>query len=398
MEGVLIRLLGPLSVTGADGRTVDLGGARLRVLLTALALEAGRPVSAARLIDTLWPDEQPANPGNALQALVSRPPPRPADACPAPGRAHRRGPHRLRGGPLAARGRPRHGPLPAAAPGPPGDPHRGPPTAPPSSPQAAPHPAAGHRLPAPLTSFLGREAELAALHAELASTRLALEAAAGSGARQVELVELAQASSPAEVPATVLTARLLADCPGLRVLATSREPLGITGEQLHPVPPLALPLEQSDGERRLTPDQALEFSAVRLFADRAAAVRPGYTPDAEGLPAVLRICRALDGQPLAIELAAARMRSLSPEQIDQRLTRRFHLLTGGSRTVLPRHRTLRAVVDWSWELLEKPERTLLARMSVFAGGAVLDVLSSLVDKSAGSRRRSASRPRPRTGR
>ncbi|MFD0330148.1 ATP-binding protein [Streptacidiphilus monticola] len=285
-----------------------------------------------------------------------------------------------------------------------------------------------NNLPASLTSFLGRERDLATLRATLDSsrlvtltgpggtgkTRLAVEAARGvPGA--VRLVELAPVSNPAEVPSTVLAAlhlresvvpttarahhvaettdriidalgtrdllllldncehvigaaadlagRLLASCPGLRILATSREPLAITGEQLYPVDPLGLPSD----ERRLTPEQALAYPAIRLFADRAAAVRPGWTPGEEDLPAVLTICRALDGQPLAIELAAARTRTLEPAAIAERLAQRFSLLTGGSRTALPRHRTLRAVIDWSWELLDVDERALLARLSVFSG-------------------------------
>ena len=597
MGGVRIRLLGPLVVGDADGSPVDLAGARLRTLLAALALDAGHPVSSARLTDTLWPDEQPANPANALQALASRlrgaigrelvtatPVGYRLDLDRAEIDVHRfeallrrpgpavqrltaalalwRGPAladvagfvetaarlealrenaredlleaRLTAGGAATDGdllaevraltaeaplrdRPRAllmralhlagrsaealavyeqgrallaealgtDPSPllrrahlevlsadgAAAPGAPGPPaDRADPAdraAAADSAQSEERTPAPRGLPAQLTSFLGREADLAAVHEQLAGarlvtltgpggagkTRLALEAAAGSDAPHVNLVELASVGNPADVPSTVLAglhlhapagpqrptgaphpvaevterivtglgnrrlllvldncehlveavamlaARLLADCPGLRILATSREPLGITGEQLHPVPPLAVPAEPVGGAPRLTVDQACSFAAVRLFADRAAAVRPGWVPGPDDLPAVLRICRALDGQPLAIELAAARMRSLSPDQIDQRLARRFHLLTGGSRTVLPRHRTLRAVVDWSWELLEKPERALLARMSVFAGGAgletveevcatgdlpseeVLDVLSSLVDKS-----------------
>ncbi|MEY9962339.1 putative ATPase/DNA-binding SARP family transcriptional activator [Streptacidiphilus sp. MAP12-16] len=595
-----IQLLGPLLVTDADGRPVDLGGIRLRVLLAALALDADHPVSATSLTDTLWPDDRPANPANALQALVSRlraalgrdqvaatpagyrlvldpaevdvhrftrlVRPSPSHTTPhqptlqprvvqqrivqqttaqqlADALALWRGPaladvpgfpeaaarlealrENAREDLLEARLTAGQGPdllgelqsLTAAAPlrerprallmralhqagrttealavfeagrvlvadelgADPSpllrDAHLAVLTtdAPPRPPADAPAtPAPAHpALPAPLTSFLGREADLAAVHSALdtsrlvtltgpggtGKTRLALEAAAASALPQVRLVELASVSNPADIPSVVLTtlqlresaatqrpstvphpvaetsdrivaalgnrllllvldncehlvdaaaaltARLLADCPGLRVLATSREPLGITGEQLHPVPPLGFPADPHDDEL-LSLDQALAFPAVRLFADRAAAVRPGYNPGPEDLPAVVRICRALDGQPLAIELAAARLRTLDPAQIDQRLARRFHLLTGGSRVALPRHRTLRAVVDWSWDLLEKPERTLLAQMSVFAGGAdletveqvcpttglpaddVLDTLSSLVDKSLVSR-------------
>jgi predicted ATPase/DNA-binding SARP family transcriptional activator len=165
--------------------------------------------------------------------------------------------------------------------------------------------------------------------------------------------------------AAAMVEQLLARCPALLVLTTSREPLGITGEVLHPVGPLALP---GDG---VTPAQALRSPAVRLFADRAAAARPGFAVDGATLGPVLRTCRALDGIPLAIELAAARLRALPPEQVAARLDDRFRLLAGG-RSAVPRHQTLRAVIDWSWDLLDEAERTLLRRLAVFAGGATLD--------------------------
>ena len=152
--------------------------------------------------------------------------------------------------------------------------------------------------------------------------------------------------------------RLLGECQGLRVLATSREALGITGEALWPVEPLGITGEATG-------------PAVQLLRDRAAAVRPELAAGAP--PATLiRICRALDGMPLAIELAAARLRTMSLDQLAHRLDDRFRLLTGGSRTALPHHRTLRAVVDWSWELLTEPERIVLRRLAVFAGGASLE--------------------------
>jgi predicted ATPase/DNA-binding SARP family transcriptional activator len=163
-----------------------------------------------------------------------------------------------------------------------------------------------------------------------------------------------------------LVERLLGRCPALRVLATSREPLGITGEVLHPVGPLASP----DGE--VAPEEALRYPAVRLLADRGAAARPDFEVDTATLDPVLRICRALDGVPLAIELAAARFRALTPDQVAGRLDDRFRLLGGGSRTAQPRHQTLRAVVDWSWDLLGAAERVLLRRLSVFSGGATLE--------------------------
>ncbi|NIH87123.1 BTAD domain-containing putative transcriptional regulator [Amycolatopsis granulosa] len=160
--------------------------------------------------------------------------------------------------------------------------------------------------------------------------------------------------------------RVLGECRRLRVLTTSREPLGITGEALWPVAPLSLPAEDAG------PAEIASSSAVRLLRDRAAAVRQDLTTDAAALPAMARVCRALDGMPLAIELAAARLRTMSLEQLANRLDDRFRLLTGGSRTALPRHRTLRAVIDWSWDLLSDAERVVLRRLSVFAGGASLD--------------------------
>uniref|UniRef100_A0AAU2JT52 Winged helix-turn-helix domain-containing protein n=1 Tax=Streptomyces sp. NBC_00049 TaxID=2903617 RepID=A0AAU2JT52_9ACTN len=269
-----------------------------------------------------------------------------------------------------------------------------------------------------LTSFVGREPELAALRDDLARLRLVtLTGPGGSGKTRLAehaaathpetgwIVELARLDHPAAVPGAVLSAlgvrenslvaretpahvatdpttrlvehcahrslllvldncehvigaaaelaeALLTHCPGVRILATSREPLGVPGETVRPVEPLP-------------PDHA-----HRLFADRGASARPGFTPD-EDPAAVTEICARLDGLPLAIELAAARLRLLAPRQIADRLDDRFRLLTSGARTVLPRQQTLRAVVDWSWDLLDAPERTVLRRLSVFAGGCDL---------------------------
>lgn len=217
---------------------------------------------------------------------------------------------------------------------------------------------------------------------------------------------------------------ILAAAPGARVLATSREPLALTGETLCPVSSLALPpdpgtpaaapepepepeqraeaidgvraVDESLGDGSSAAEQALGYAAIRLLAERARAVRPGFRITAANVEAVTRICRALDGIPLAIELAAARLRALTAQQVADRLDDRFRLLSSGSRTALPRHQTLRAIVDWSWELLGPAERGALARLSVFAGGAtpeaaahvcadvsdeVIDVIATLVDKS-----------------
>ena len=184
--------------------------------------------------------------------------------------------------------------------------------------------------------------------------------------------------------AASLAETLVGAVPGLRLVATSREALAVPGEVLVPVRTLAAP------------------AATELFVDRARAVRPGFTADGHTRPVINDICRRLDGLPLAVELAAARLRSLTVAQLAERLDDRFRLLTGGARTALPRQQTLRAVVDWSYDLLFEDERRLFARLSVFAGGCdleaaeavcaddqvptaeILDVLSRLVEKSLAS--------------
>ena len=182
---------------------------------------------------------------------------------------------------------------------------------------------------------------------------------------------------------------LLAHAPLMRVLATSREPLRLIGEYAYQVSPLTVPTTEDGVE------QALTHSAVQLFVQRAQVVDHAFVLDAETLPAVREICGRLDGQPLAIELAAARLRTLTASQVAARLSDRFRLLTGGSRTALPRHRTLRAVVEWSWDLLDDDERRLAESLAVFPGGVTLesatavhgggarteDLVESLTDKS-----------------
>ncbi|MFD2466909.1 BTAD domain-containing putative transcriptional regulator [Amycolatopsis silviterrae] len=292
-----------------------------------------------------------------------------------------------------------------------------------------PAPPSDGNLPAALTSFVGRDEDLARIAELLATgrlitvlgpggagkTRLALEAA-----RRHEypggawLIDLASVSEPAEIGAAVLAgiglrggalfeartgteldvlvdqlggrerlllmdncehlvdaaahlvAALLSRCAGLRVLATSREPLAVDGEALVPLGPLALPEPGADVE------QARRSAAVRLFTERAAAVRPGFAVDEANLADVTTVVCGLDGLPLALELAAARLRTLALRDLVAGLSDRFRLLATGSRTAFPRHRTLRAVIAWSWELLGPDERTVAERISVLPGGVTRD--------------------------
>jgi predicted ATPase/DNA-binding SARP family transcriptional activator len=602
---VRIGILGPLEVRDTGGELVPVGGARLRGLLIRLAISAGRPVPVDRLAEDLWDADPPADPGNAVQALVSRlrgvtgreaiehgpagyrlavapgdvdawafeqlvatARGMLADADSAAGAAALRqalgmwrgpaladvadaafaapaiarlselrlaaledridadlalgdgaalvpeieevsGAHplreRLRGQlmrALYAAGRQAdalgvyedtrqalatslgvdpspalaavhlailRGELPA-----------GPAVRPAASGSASPSPAAGAwsgpahtpgptpprltNLPAQLTSFVGRDDELARVAKLLAEARLVtLTGPGGAGKTRLSVeaasrladqvpdgvwfVPLAPVRDAFDVPQAVLVAmgavdslwpvdpaeaarlaalepldrlaevlaaqrlvlvldncehvvdavarlaaRVLADAPGVRILATSREPLSVTGETLCPVPSLPLPPPDADLV------DAAASPSVRLFADRATAVRPGFTLDEQTAGPVVRICRALDGIPLAIELAAARVRALTLDQVADRLDDRFALLSVGSRAALPQHQTLRAIVDWSWDLLDGAERTVLRRLSVFSGGAapegaeqvcalggapgqIIDVIASLVDKS-----------------
>jgi non-specific serine/threonine protein kinase len=178
-------------------------------------------------------------------------------------------------------------------------------------------------------------------------------------------------------------------CPRVLILATSREALGIAGESTYGVPSLSLP----DPNRDTTPESLAHFEAVRLFIERAAEVRTGFTVTNQNAPALASVCCRLDGIPLAIELAAARVRSLSVEEVNQRLDQRFRLLTGGSRTALPRQQTLRSLIDWSYDLLTEAEKALLCRLSVFAGGWTLEGAEQVcADAPAVSRQQSAVRP------
>ncbi|MEU7788326.1 BTAD domain-containing putative transcriptional regulator [Amycolatopsis sp. NPDC049159] len=566
-----VALLGPLRAAEDDGTPIDIGGARLRMLLARLALDAGRAVSADALVDGLWGGEPPSDAANALQSLVSRL----RKALPV---AVESGPggYRLavsreevdaeRFERLAADGRRElaagrdayaaellaealglwhgdaladvldapfaHAParrltglrteatedrfealirlgeharvladLTAAAEADPlrerlaglrmralcaagrqsealsvytgirrtladqlgVDPSaelqeihvaalRG---------ELAPPAPVADRLPTRLTTFIGRDDELKLL-AELlggarlvtltgpggaGKTRLATEAASRHPAQQrgrVWFAALAGVRDPDDLGGALLGAleirdirstdtemrrpldpldqaievlggaeallvldncehvvdaaarladELLQRAPRLRILATSREPLAITGEALCPLGPLPVPAE------RAAPAEAAELDSTRLFLDRAAAVRPDFVLDESTVDQVGEICRRLDGMPLALELAAARLRSMTVAQIAGRLGDRFRLLTSGSRTALPRQRTLRAVVEWSWDLLTEAELVLARRLSVFAGGAELGpveavcadellpaadvpyVLGSLVEKS-----------------
>jgi predicted ATPase/DNA-binding SARP family transcriptional activator len=204
-----------------------------------------------------------------------------------------------------------------------------------------------------------------------------------------------------------LARRLLEAAPRLRVLATSREVLGVPGEVVWPIPPLALPAPDDESDagvagdagQAAAPEALAGFDAVRLFVERASSADPGFVLDAASAPVVAELCRRLDGLPLAIELAAARTRALPPAELAARLEDRFRLLAGGARALDPRQQTLRATVDWSWDLLEERDRRLLRRLSVFSGGwtvaaaeavcggdgleaaEVLDGLFRLVDRS-----------------
>jgi predicted ATPase len=291
-----------------------------------------------------------------------------------------------------------------------------------------------HELPAELTSFVGRRREIADVKRLLSRSRLVtLTGVGGVGKTRlayrvtaevrrafpdgVWLAELAELEDPALLAETiaevvgiqdhsarsaldalvghlsertalivldncehllrecaVLADILLRSAPGVRILTTSREVLGITGEQMLAVPVLSLP---SCGDGLLSNESFAQYDAVRLFAERAQAVLPDFAITTKNRAAVEAICRRLDGIPLAIELAAVRLRVLSVQQLLDRLDDRFRLLDCGSQTVLPRHRTLRALIDWSHSLCTRQERLLWARASVFSGSLDLEAAEAI---------------------
>lgn len=331
---------------------------------------------------------------------------------------------------------------------------------------ASPSPAASRRhLPVPLTDLIGRESEVAEVGVALGRARLVTllgpggvgktrisiataeavlprfsegvwfidlapltdgkyisEVAAKALGVQLEPGQSAEERLIAELSArslllvldncehlmdasAMLAGHLLSACPGVRILATSRQALGITGEQVYPVPSLGLPspqeMEGRAGILTVEKDPAflLEYPGIQLFVQRAIQTTPSFRLDRRNAQAVAEICQRLDGIPLAIELAASRLRSLSVGDIQTRLSDRFRLLTGGSRSALPRQQTLRAVFDWSYSMLPAQEQALLSRLSVFAGGwtleaaekvcggdgleawEIIDTLTALVEKS-----------------
>lgn len=295
-----------------------------------------------------------------------------------------------------------------------------------------------NNLPTQLTSFIGREREIAEVKHELDEHRLVtLTGSGGTGKTRLSLqvaadllekfdhgiwfVELAPLADPDLIPQTILAAigiqersgqkpldvlkeyfqekqalivldncehlvttsaqvvnTLLNAAPRLRVLASSREVLGVRGELSYPVPSLSLP----DIKNLPVIEQLSQYEAVRLFIDRALLVAPHFVVDKDNAPFIAQICHRLDGIPLALELAAARVKVLSVEQISNRLDDRFRLLTGGARTALPRQQTLRALIDWSYDILSENERLLLRRLSVFAGGWTLETAEDVCSDQA----------------
>jgi DNA-binding winged helix-turn-helix (wHTH) protein len=210
-----------------------------------------------------------------------------------------------------------------------------------------------------------------ALGLELTSgTASPLSVARALRSKQLMLV-LDNCEHVVEAVAQMAEALLRAD-PAARVIVTSREPLRAEGEWVYPVPPLAVPAEGSPDS-----EEPFRYGAIRLFVERARAAAPHFSPEARVAAAIVGICRRLDGIPLAIELAAARMATLGIEELAARLDDRFWLLTGGHRTAMPRHQTLRATLDWSYELLTEPERVVLRRLAIFPSGFTLPAASAV---------------------
>jgi predicted ATPase len=325
----------------------------------------------------------------------------------------------------------------------------------PSVSSRGPQPPQRHNLPIQTTSFIGRKKEIAEIKTLLARTRLlALTGSGGCGKTRLSLhvaeevldeypdgvwiVELASLTDPALVPRAVVQGigvteepdkpliqtlvdalktknmllvldnceHLLAACaklvdalihagPGVKVLASSREGLNIAGELTYRVPSLSCP----DHADTATAQSIKQYESVLLFVERAQFYQPSFTLTNSNAPGLASVCRRLDGIPLAIELAAVRIRSLTVEELEQRLDNRFRILTGGSRTALPRQQTLRALIDWSYDLLDEDQKALFCRLCVFAGGwtlaaaehvcagssveegEILNMLSALNDKS-----------------
>jgi predicted ATPase/class 3 adenylate cyclase len=298
-----------------------------------------------------------------------------------------------------------------------------------------------HHLPVQLTSFIGREREMGEVEELLGAarlltlagaggtgkTRLALQVAADllpeypEGAWFVDLAPLSEGELVPQAVAAVLSVReepgkpatqtlaealqartllllldncehllpacaelvtaLLRRCPGVRILATSREAMGVAGETIYRLPSLSLPDLRA---ARASVESVTQYEAVRLFIERARASHPSFTVTNANAPALAEVCHRLDGIPLAIELAAARVKVLTVEQIRVRLDDRFRLLTGGSRGALPRQQTLRAAIDWSYDLLSERERALLRRLSIFAGGFTLEAAEAVCSNAVDS--------------
>ncbi|HLK57746.1 MAG TPA: BTAD domain-containing putative transcriptional regulator [Chthonomonadaceae bacterium] len=174
-----------------------------------------------------------------------------------------------------------------------------------------------------------------------------------------------------------LSEALLHACPRLHILATSQQEMGLLGETVWRVPPLGLPTQQEAEQRQSDPEPLMAFAAIRLFVERGMAASPRFALTSANAAAVVQVCRRLEGIPLALEMAAARLNVLTVEQIATRLDDRFRLLTGGSRTAIPRQQTLRAAMDWSYDLLSPAEQIALQRLSIFAGGATLEAIETV---------------------